>query len=162
MKRTLKFILLVLSIILTFIFGIEYESNYRIMTRNTIKYLANYELEFYAVKTFRLFEADVAFILILIPIGFYIINRKISSLKKVIRLVLMTIILIPLFYYLFCYFESLFIRTSTSTSTSTSTINNQVLKYHQNKVSYRMILFLTIVSVLISGNIIKKTKTLFS
>jgi len=35
-------------------------------------------------------------------------------------------------------------------------MNNGILKYHQNNVNYRMILFLTISSTFISGIIIKK------
>jgi hypothetical protein len=152
LKKKRKLILLIIIVILTFIFGMRYELDYRILTRRTIKYFAVYELGFYGGKDFRIFETDIAFILTLIPIGFYFTSRKVSSLKKIIGLNLIYLILIPIFYCLYCFLESQFIKITITNPI----INDGVLKYHQNNVNYRMILFLTIISTFISGIIIKK------
>lgn len=152
MKEKQKLILLIFIVFLTFFIGIDYEIDYRILTRSTIKYLANYELGFYGGKDFRFFQTDIAFILTLIPIGFYFTSRKISSLKKILWLNLVYLILITLFYCLFCYLESQFINITVTNPI----MNDGILKYHQNNVNYRMILFLTIISTFISGIIIKK------
>ena len=130
----------------------KYELDYRILTRRIVKYFADYELGFYGGKDFRLFETDIAFILTLIPIGFYLTSRKVSSLKKIIGLNLVYLILIPLFYCLYCFLESQFIKITITNPI----MNDGVFKYHQNNVNYRMILFLTILSTLINGIIIKK------
>ena len=152
LKKNRKLIILVFIVILTFIFGMQYELDYRILTRRTVKYFANYELGFYGGKDFRLFETDIAFILTLIPIGFYFTSRKVSSFTKIIGLNLVYLILIPAFYCLFCYLESQFIKITITNPI----MNDEVLKYHQNNVNYRMIIFLTIISTFISGIIIKK------
>lgn len=152
LKGKQKLILLFLLVILIFYIGIQYELDYRILTRRTVKYLANYELEFYGGKDFRFFETDIAFILTLIPIGFFFITRKVNSIKKILFLNLVYLILIPIFYYLFCYLESQFINITITNPI----MNNGILKYHQNNVNYRTILILTIISTFISGIIIKK------
>jgi hypothetical protein len=152
LKEKRKLILLIITVILTFIIGVWLELDYRILTRRTVKYFANYELGFYGGKDFRIFETDIAFILTIIPIGFFFITRKVSSIKKILWLNLVYLILVPIFYCLFCYLESQFI-----TITITNPImNDGILKYHQNNVNYRMILFLTIISTFICGIIIKK------
>ena len=152
LKEKLKLILLILIVILTFIVGTKYELDYRILTRRTVKYLADYKLGFYGGKDFQIFETDIAFTLTLIPIGFYVTSRNISSLKKNIGLNLIYLILISTFYCLYCFLESQFIKI-----TITNPITDDgILKYHQNNVNYRMILFLTIISTFISGIIIKK------
>tara|TARA_R110001606_G_scaffold398817_1_gene579076 strand:+ start:1375 stop:1878 length:504 start_codon:yes stop_codon:yes gene_type:complete len=150
--KKLKLISLIIIVILTFIIGMRYELDYRILTRRTVKYFANYQLGFYGGKDFRIFETDIAFILTLIPIGFYFTSRKVSSLKKIIGLNLVYLILIPLFYCLYCFLESQFIKITITNPI----MNDGVLKYHQNNVNYRMILFFTIISTFISGIIIKK------
>ena len=152
LKGKRKLILLILTVILTFIFGMRYELDYRILTRRTVKYLADYKLGFYGGKDFRLFETDIAFILTLIPIGFHFTSRKVSSLKKIIGLNLIYLILIPTFYCLYSFLESQFIKITITNPI----MNDGILKYHQNNVNYRMILFLTIISTFISGIIIKK------
>ncbi len=152
LKGKRKLILLILIVILTFIFGMRYELDYRILTRRTVKYLADYKLGFYGGKDFRLFETDIAFILTLIPIGFYFTSRKIRSLKKIIRLNLVYLILISTFYCLYCFLENQFIKITITNPI----MNDGILKYHQNNVNYRMILFLTTISTFISGIIIKK------
>ncbi len=152
LKKNRKLIILILIVILTFIFGMRYELDYRILTRRTVKYFADYKLEFYGGKDFRFFETDIAFILTLIPIGFYFTSRKVSSLKKLIGLNLVYLILIPTFYCLFCFLESQFINITITNPI----MNDGILKYHQNNVNYRMILFLTISSIFISGIIINK------
>ncbi len=150
--KKLKLISLIIIVILTFIIGMRYELDYRILTRRTVKYFTNYQLSFYGGKDFRIFETDIAFIMTLIPIGFYFTSLKINSLKKIIGLNLVYLILIPLFYCLYCFLESQFIKTTITNPI----INDGVLKYHQNNVNYKMILFLTILSTFISGIIIKK------
>jgi hypothetical protein len=152
LKGKRKLILLILIVILTFIVGMRYELDYRILTRRTVKYLADYKLGFYGGKDFRFFETDIAFILTLIPIGFYFTSRKVISLKKIIGLNLVYLILIPIFYCLYCFLESQFIKTTITNPI----MNDGILKYHQNNVNYRIILFLTIISTFISGIIIKK------
>ena len=96
-----KLILLIIIGLLTFIIGMRYELDYRILTRRTVKYFADYELNFYGGKDFRIFEPDIAFILTLFPIGFYFTIRKISSVKKILCLNLVYLILIPVFYSFF-------------------------------------------------------------
>jgi len=152
LKGKQKLIILFLLVILIFYSGMRYELDYRILTRKTIKYFANYKLGFYGGKDFRFFETDIAFILTLIPIGFYFTTRKVNSINKILRMNLIYLILIPLFYSFYCYLESLFINITITNPI----INGGVLKYHQNNVNYRMILFLTIISTFISGIIIKK------
>ena len=155
LKGKRKLILLIPIVILTFFVGMRYELDYRILTRKTVKYLADYKLGFYGGKDFRLFQTDIAFILTLIPIGFYLTSRKISSLKKIIGLNLVYLILIPTFYCLFCFLESQFIEITITNPI----MNDGILKYHQNNVNYKMILFLTIISTFIIGIIFKKITT---
>ena len=154
LKEKRKLILLILTVILTFIVGFWLELDYRILTRITIKYFANYELEFYGGKDFRIFETDIAFILTLIPIGFYFTSRKVSSVKKILWLNLVYIILVPLFYSLYCFIESQFIKITNTLSI----VDNGILKYHHNNVNYRMILLLTIISTFICGKIFLNKK----
>lgn len=71
-----KLIIPTIIVILTFIIGILYELDYRILTRRVVKLFADNKLEFYGGKDFRIFETDIAFILTLIPIGFYLTARK--------------------------------------------------------------------------------------
>ncbi|EAS19567.1 hypothetical protein BBFL7_00113 [Flavobacteria bacterium BBFL7] len=152
LKEKRKLILLILTAILTFIIGVWLELDYRILTRRTVKYFADYQLGFYGGKDLRIYETDIAFILTLIPIGFFFTTRKVSSLKKILWLNLGYLILIPLFYCLFCFLESQFIKVTITNPI----MNDGILKYHQNNVNYRMISFLTIISTFISGIIIKK------
>ena len=152
LKENRKLILLILTVVLTFNIGVWFELDYRILTRRTVKYFANYELGFYGGKDFRIFEPDIAFILTLIPIGFYFTFRKISSLNNKLWLNLVYLILVPLFYCLYCFLESQYIKMTITLPTT----ENGILKYHQNNVNYKMILFLTIISTFISGIIIKK------
>lgn len=123
--------------------------------RKTVKYLANYNLRFYGGKDFRFFETDIAFILTLIPIGLYFTSRKVESLIKIIVLNLAYLILIPTFYCLYCFLESQFIEITITNPI----INDGILRYDQNSVNYRMILFLTIISTFTSGIIFKKIAT---
>jgi hypothetical protein len=152
LSKKRKLISLIIIVILAFISGMLYEIDYRILTRKTVKYLANYELGFYGGKGFRIFETDIAFILTLIPIGFYFTSRKIRSIKKVLWLNFVYLILVPIFYCLFCFLESQFINITVTNPI----MNDGILKYHQNNLNYRMILFFTIISTFISGIIIKK------
>ena len=152
LKEKRKLILLILIVFLTFFIGMRYELDYRILTRRTVKYFADYQLGFYGGKDFRFLQTDIAFILTLIPIGFFFTTRKVSSLKTILWLNLVYLILIPLFYCLFCYLESQFINITVTNPI----MNDGILKYHQNNVNYRMILFLTIITTFISGIIIKK------
>jgi uncharacterized membrane protein AbrB (regulator of aidB expression) len=139
-------------IILTFIIGVWLELDYRILTRRAVKYFADYELGFYGGKDFRIFETDIAFILTLIPIGFYFTKRKITSIKNKVVLNVIYLILILAFYCLYCFIESQFIKMTVTQPI----IDNGILKYHQNNVNYRMILFLTVLSTFVGGIIAKR------
>jgi hypothetical protein len=150
--KKLKLISLIIIIIPIFIFGMRYELDYRILTRKTITYFANYELEFYGGKDFRLFGTDFAYILTLLPIGFYFISRKVSSLNKIIGLNLVYMILIPIFYCLYCFLESQFIKMSITNPI----MKDGIFQYDLNNVNYRMIIFSTIITTFISGIIIRK------
>jgi hypothetical protein len=152
LKEKSKLILLIIIVILTFVFGVRYELDYRILTRQTIHYLADYKLGFYGGKDFRIFETDIAFILTILPIGFYLTARKINSVKRIIVLNVAYLLLIPLYYGLFCYLESQFIKITVTDPL----LQDGVLKYHQNNVNYRLILFFTILSTYISGIIVNK------
>jgi hypothetical protein len=152
LKEKSKLILLIIIVILTFVFGVRYELDYRILTRQTIHYLADYKLGFYGGKDFRIFETDIAFILTLLPIGLYFTARKINSVKRIIVLNVAYLILIPIYYVLFCYLESQFIKITVTDPL----LQDGVLKYHQNNVNYRIILFFTILFTFISGKLIKK------
>ena len=147
-----KLILLIIIGMLTFIIGMRYELDYRILTRRTVKYFADYELNFYGGKDFRIFEPDIAFILTLFPIGFYFTIRKISSVKKILCLNLVYLILIPVFYSFFCYLESQFIKITATAPV----MNDGIMAYHHNNVNYRMILIFTFISTFMSGIIIKR------
>jgi hypothetical protein len=147
-----KLISLIVIAIMAFIIGMKYEMDYRILTRNLVKYFANYKLDFYGGKEFRLFETDIAFILTLIPIGFYFTLQKISSIKKTLLLILIYLILIPLFFCLYCFVESIYLNIIITQAK----IEEGIINFHFNNVNYRMILFLTIISTFISGIIFKK------
>lgn len=152
LKDKRKLILLIFMIILTFIIGVWLELDYRILTRRAVKYFADYELGFYGGKDFRIFETDIAFILTLIPIGFYFTKRKITSIKNKVVLNVIYLILILAFYCLYCFIESQFIKMTVTQPI----IDNGILKYHQNNVNYRMILFLTVLSTFVGGIIAKR------
>jgi len=141
-QETKKLITLGLVVALTFVVGVWFELDYRILTRKTIIFFANYKLGFYGGKDFRIFETDIAFILTLVPIGFYLTSRNIYVIKRKILLYLVYGTSIPMFYCLYCFLESQFINLTVTQPI----FNNEVLKYHQNNVNYRMILFLTILS----------------
>ena len=152
LKEKRKLILLIISIILTLIIGVWLELDYRILTRRTVKYFADYKLGFYGGKDFRIFETDIAIILILIPIGFYFTTRKVISIKQKFLLYLSYLILIPAFYCLYCFLESQYIKMTITLPI----MDNGILKYHQNNVNYRVILFLTILSTFVGGIITKR------
>ena len=152
LKEKRKLIFLIFIVLLTFIIGFWFELDYRILTRRSVKFFANYELGFYGGKDYRIFETDVAFILTLIPIGFYFTARNIISLKGRILLNLIYMISILIFYCLYCFLESQFIKITITAPI----MDNGILKYHQNNVNYRIILILTILSTFIGGIIIKR------
>ncbi len=151
LKKKRKLILLVLTVILTFIIGVWLELDYRILTRRTVKYFANYEIGFYG-KDFRILETDIAFILTLIPIGFYFTTLKVHSLKRKIILNIVYLIFIPLFYCLYCFLESVYFYAIITQPREV----DGIIKFHLNNVNYRTILFLTILSNFVIGIIIKK------
>jgi hypothetical protein len=128
------------------------EMDYRILTRKLIKYFADYELEFYGGKEFRLFATHIAFILTLIPIGFYWTARKLNSLKEFIILVLIYLILSLLFYLLYCFLESIYLNVIITQPK----MNGEVINFHYDNVNYKMILALTISSTFIGGIIAKR------
>jgi len=152
LKEKRKLILLIFTVILTFTIGFWLELDYRIITRRSVKYFADYKLGFYGGKDFRIFETHIAFILTLIPIGFYFTTRKVNSLKSKLILNLIYIILIPIFYCFYSFIESQYIKFTITNPI----MNDGILKYHLNNVNYRMILFMTITSTVICGIIVKR------
>lgn len=147
-----KGIFLILSIILIFVIGVWLELDYRILTRRTVKHFANYKLGFYGGKDFRIFETDIAFILTLIPISFYVITLKKTSIKMRLKLNIFYLIFISVFYCFYCFLESHFIKITITTPI----MNEGFFKYHQSNVNYRLILFLTIISTFIFGLVFKR------
>ena len=128
------------------------EMDYRILTRKLIKNLANYELEFYGGKEFRLFATHIAFILTLIPIGFYWTARKLNSLKDFLFLLLIYLILTPLFYLFYCFLESIYLNIIITQPK----MDGEIIKFHYDNVNYKMILGLTIFSTFFGGIILNK------
>jgi hypothetical protein len=150
-KETKKLITLGLVVALTFVVGVWFELDYRILTRRTVIFLANYRLGFYGGKDFRILETDIAFILTLIPITFYLTSRNVHFIKRKMQLYLVYGISIPMFYCTYCFLESQFINLTVTQPI----IDDGVLKYHHNNVNYRMILLLTILSTFAMGTLIR-------
>lgn len=143
---------LILSTILIFIIGVWLEIDYRILTKKSIKYFANYKIDYYGAKEFRFLGTDIAFILTLIPISYYFLNKNLTLHRTKLKLALLYIIATIGFYCFYCYTESEFIRL-----TYTLPIDkNGVLLYHHNNVNFRGILFMTIISTSIIGLVAKK------
>lgn len=142
--NTKRFLVLVSTIIITFILGTWLESDYRILTRRAIIFFADYELGFYPGKDFRILETDIAFILTLLPIGLFFIVLRLDSTVNTIAFILAYIFCVSVFYCVFCYAESQYIKYTVTTPT----FDNGVLKYHLRNVNYRSILFLTLLSSL--------------
>jgi len=134
------FLVLVASIILTFIVGVWLELDYRILTRRVIIFFADYELGFYPGKDFRILETDIAFVLTLFPIGFFFIVRNLDSTVNTIGFIGAYIFFLAVFYCIFCYAESQYIKYTVTTPT----FDKGVLKYHLRNVNYRSILFLSL------------------
>ncbi len=135
-----------------FIIGFTYEQDYRILTRNSIKYFAKFKIDYYGGKGYRIFETDIAFILTLIPITFFILVRKLNSLGTKLRFAILYLISIVSFYCLYCYMESEFIAITSTLGA----YRNGVFMYHSNNINYRGILLSTIISTFVIGIIAKK------
>lgn len=151
-QKKLNFLILVVSVILIFIIGVRYELDYRNLTRNTVKYFANYSIEYYRGKEFRIFPIEIALNLTLIPTGYYLLTKTLNSLKTKLILALVMATSLAGFYCLFCYIESEFIRMTVTRPT----YENGALLYHFNNVNYKGILFATIVSSFVVGLVAKK------
>lgn len=152
-KKTSSLIILIFVVLATFTLGVVYEIDYRILTRKTVVHFANYKLGFYGGKDFRIFETDIAFILTLIPIGFYFLIRQLNSVKKIIFLFFIYLILISVFYCFYCYLESIFIEITITNPIT----DDEILKYHENNLNYRMILLLSIISTFTISYLFKLT-----
>jgi len=150
--NTKRFLVLVASILFTFILGTWLELDYRILTRRAIIFFADYELGFYPGKDFRILETDIAFILTLLPIGLFFIVRKLDSSVNTIGFIGAYIFFIAIFYCFFCYAESQYIKYTVTTPT----FDNGALKYHLRNVNYRSILFLTLLSSFTCVFVLKK------
>ena len=100
--NTKRFLVLVATIILTFILGVWLELDYRILTRRTVIFFADYELGFYGGKDFRILETDIAFVLTLLPIGLFFIVRKLDSTVNTNVFIGAYIFFISVFYCVFC------------------------------------------------------------
>lgn len=143
--KKITILILILSVIVIFILGVLYEIDYRILTRQSIKYFSKVKIDYYGGKDLRIFETDIAFILTLIPITFYIISRKLALLSTKIMLAFLYFIGLVGFYCFYCYLESCFIGITISNPTYIK----GVLMYHHGNVDYSTILLLTIISTFI-------------
>lgn len=141
-KRKINLLVLILSIILIFIIGVIYEIDYRILTRKSIRFFSNHEIDYYGGKEFRFFVTDSAAILALIPICLYTLIKDLALLTTKFKITLLFLITIPFFYCLYCYTEVQLIKM---TVTNPTYINGSLM-YHSNNIDYRGILFFTIVS----------------
>ena len=146
LKNKQNRLLVILIILLVFIVGVSYETDYRLLTRKTVAYFADYNLKFYGGKDFRLLNTEIAFILTLIPIGFYFTTLKLNS-KKARMMLLVYLILIPLYFCVSCFLESQYIKLNSTVHS----FNMEVLMYHQNNLNYKTIALLTIILTFTSG-----------
>ena len=157
-KSQINLLVLILSVILIFIIGVIYEIDYRVLTRKSLKYFSEVKIDFYGGKDFRIFETDIAFILTLIPISFFVITKKLPLIATKIKLATLFLISLVGFYCFYCFIESCFIGITITRPTYV----DGALMYHSNNVNYRLILFLTIVSAfivcLISRKLIKANR----
>lgn len=151
-NKPINLFVLIISIIVFFIIGFVYEIDYRILTRNTIKFFARYTIDFYGVKEFRIFETDIAFILTLIPISYFFLVANLNSFALKFVLAFECLLCIIGFYCLYCTIESEFIRITVTLPPN----KNGVLLYHHLNIDYRIIPFFTIISTFGIGLIIKK------
>ncbi|WP_337966599.1 hypothetical protein [uncultured Flavobacterium sp.] len=133
-------IILFVSIILFFFIGLLQDIEYRTLTRTLISKIANYDLEYYGGKEFRLFVPDLGFILTLIPIGLYIISRSQKQKRNNFLSILIFSALLVLFYFFYCFIESQIIKY-----TASADIKNTYYYHHQN-VNYRLIALFSIIS----------------
>ncbi|WP_291134356.1 hypothetical protein, partial [Flavobacterium sp. UBA7663] len=155
MKKKQNLLILSLSIITFFVIGFLYEIDYRILTRSSVKYFASFKIEYYGGKGFRIFETDIAFILTLIPISFFILSKNLTSLIKKLILAMIYLVGIIGFYCFYCYLESEFI----SITSKLGAYRNGNFMYHSNNINYRGILFSTIISTFVIGIVSKKIIT---
>lgn len=134
--------ILISLIIFFFLVGLFYDIQYRTLTRTIIYYLANYNLEFYGAKQIRFFVPDLGFILILIPIGYYVLLRFQNFNKSSFMTILILPFLLILFYLFFRFLECQIIKYTTVID------NNTIYNYHHLNVNYRLIAVFSIISSL--------------
>jgi len=154
-KKHINFLLLILSVISFFIIGMLLEPDYRILTRKSIMYFSKFKIDYYGGKDFWIFPTDVAFILTLIPISYFLLTRKLISLETKLKFVTLYLVSIVCFYCFYCYLESEFIRITVTNPTYI----DGALMYHSRNINYNKILFTTIVSTFITGIIIIRNLT---
>ncbi len=130
-----------------FLIGLFYDIEYRSMTRTLISNIADYNLEFYGAKQFRFFVPDFGFILTLIPLGIFIINKR----QKLNRNPFFTIAVFSIFFFLY-YFISCFIESEIIKYTTTINMGN-TYRYHHSNINYRLIVLCSIIASLLSYNI---------
>jgi hypothetical protein len=147
-KKHINLLVVILSIILFFAIGVLLEPDYRILTRKSIKYLSLFKIEYYGGKEFWILPTNVALILTLIPISFFVLSRKLAKLK----LAIFYVISIVFFYCFYCYLETEFIKITVTNPTYI----NGALMYHSNNINYNKILIATIISTFVSGIVIGK------
>ncbi|MFC7774466.1 hypothetical protein [Flavobacterium sp. GCM10027622] len=136
--RSLALIALTLSI---FTIGVLLEPDYRFLTRKTILYFSRFKIDYYGGKEFWIFPTDVAFISTLIPIGFFLFFRKLSTVT-LLQFALLHCISMMATYCFFCYLESEYIRLTVTNPM----YKNGFLLYHSNAIHYNEILLLTILT----------------
>jgi len=133
-------IVLFVSIILFFLFGLLYDIQYRSLTRILISEFSNYDLRYYGGKEIRFFVPDLGFILTVVPTGLYIISKS----QKQKRMSLYSILIFPgllvSFYLFYCFLESQIIKYTTPVN-----IKNIYYFHHQN-VNYLLIALFSIIS----------------
>ncbi|HAR72314.1 hypothetical protein ACTS9T_15845 [Empedobacter falsenii] len=147
-KNHINLLVLILSITLFFVIGVLFDLDYRILTRKSIEYLSVFKIGYYGGKEFWILSTNVALILTLIPISFFVLSRKLAKLK----LAIFYVISIVCFYCFYCYLESEFIRITVTNPT----YDNGALMYHSNNINYNKILIATIISTFVSGIVVGK------
>lgn len=151
-KRHTNLLILILSVISVFIIGVLSESDYRILTRKSIMYFSRFKIDYYGGKDFWILPTDIAFILTLIPLSFFMLSRKLISFETKLKLAVFYLVSLICFFCFYCYLESEFIRITVTDPTYI----NGALMYHSRNINYNKILFITIISVFVTGIIIRK------
>ncbi len=132
------------SVILFFIIGFFYGYKYYSLTRQLVSNFANYNLEFYGAKQIRIYSLDIGLLFTLIPIGLFFIVKNTKETKYKLLLIASFTFLLILYYCVFCQLESRFIKYTTTVDMG------NIYRYHHLNINYRLILFISILTVIIT------------